>query len=1661
MDAAGAHDAAPAPGAAAPRAVPPLSLALDEGGGDCPSSGAEWARAALRAAAGASASSPPAAPPAEPPGTPPHPPGQAPRTPPRAGLLQPDGSSLGRRHSAALGASPEAAGWSSPGSSPLPPLRPSPLAMPAPLRGSPAPPPLPSASAAVPLRGLQGRSSAAAPAADLSHLSRSSPPSRPTLSQPPSPLLHPEPVLARSCQPSQLSFSAAGADAERWPGQPVPPQLHAAPDAMTPCVPAGDPGVFPAPLYSPPAASCPCTDAALAAASGDSEAAASAAGWSAARSLYRLFAHPVEHPDAFMDGAVAAVLREAEEAAGRGDAPHAARHCCACLWNYSMALGCTDAALRRGALRAAALCVAAYGLGDEMVAWNGLCAMYHLLAGCRGADRPHRPGLDPPRPPPSPAAASAVPLSAAAGAAAVLAAAAAAGCRKGSEDWQFAAGRLLGCLLIPLVTLACAVLDAFPGHHGMADVCFAVVCKAFDRARSSQEAVELLAAAAAPALPLPPECRQSSAESRAAELAAAAVATLRRFSGTRSSSAHPVGPDNPIATFCAARWAHLHWVPYQLPRGAVDVCLDGHLKVVHVLTNLSCIDQLKVLLCRSGAAEIVVAAMRDYPDTERLQLAAAGVLWNLGMVEANRAAMGEAGCCEVLAEALRRHEAHPRVLQGACTALYYISRLDDRNTQRLCRTSTVEALVRCCSRHLRTHHNIVHSSTTLLLRISGISPDVVATADVPALTVELLRAWAHDQGITQNALGLIWNLTAARTAHRAHTGSAASRQLMGVRAADGSSICRSALLDRGALGLVVDTLEHFRASPDAATRGLIALWHLAADPVGAARFAERGGVRVCCAIAQQHVAVEDPLTFALGCLQIGARDAAGAAELVRHGGIALLCEAVQYHVSSRACSERAAELLLRISVDHGSELVSGGGLAAVMAICARHPGAERVAAAALGVLSSLAVHPSLREAVVAAGGISTAVKCLRLHAASSSVLAWRASAALFRLSVLDSACDAIADPAGGGIATLVHTLQAGARGPGDDSTASNILGCLWNVSMPATHKAQVIPHLRAILASMQQHAGMREVQHRGCTLLYHLMQHQPWLDSLQPGPLAPLDSGDSGSGPSLTAVVIAAILNGLCRWTSCSDNVGLQLSLLYLLMKGPKTRGFVAVAVLGAVPPDCSEAGCYPGQMAGDPERSAAGLLYSVLERHHQSARVMQRAAIVLRDVAAFITGEPLPALDAHYRQAVTSARRVAISLLLGDAGAEPAPTSPFGDSALTGSFCGLAACPAPPYGWVPGQPLPEARSTPAASPRQGAAASPVSYSPAFLPATSPLQCPQSPAPESVSPLVGPADSVHQAQQQQHCRLGASAAPRGGPSPPAAAQAAAPPSPQPLQLTAIAVAVPAPPHDIPSGRRRASCDDACAVPAPAAPLLDILCRVLASATADSCRCGVLDVFSALCAIVNADCPQRLSELRESQRLFRAVAPHLLYPVPHTRAKAEEVMCWIAPHISDVVCHPLLPRLLIDAMPAAVWGAPGGGGFAPSAAPATPAGPAPPGCPGGSAPAADGSEGCGPAGVLPCSVCLTEYVSGDTLIRLPCHHAFHRECVADWLTESGGCPLCRQSVAVSLASPSVVAAVRQAMPRREAMAAATVSAAALLTCTVALVGFVKPWPHHSG
>jgi len=45
----------------------------------------------------------------------------------------------------------------------------------------------------------------------------------------------------------------------------------------------------------------------------------------------------------------------------------------------------------------------------------------------------------------------------------------------------------------------------------------------------------------------------------------------------------------------------------------------------------------------------------------------------------------------------------------------------------------------------------------------------------------------------------------------------------------------------------------------------------------------------------------------------------------------------------------------------------------------------------------------------------------------------------------------------------------------------------------------------------------------------------------------------------------------------------------------------------------------------------------------------------------------------------------------------------------------------------------------------------------------------------------------------------------------------------------------------------------------------------------------------------------------------------------------------------------------------------------------------------------------------CFLCNSSWDYGDSIVRLPCMHVFHRKCISQWLTKAVSCPLCKMSV----------------------------------------------------
>eukprot|EP00667_Euglena_gracilis_P013267 EG_transcript_13667 len=56
----------------------------------------------------------------------------------------------------------------------------------------------------------------------------------------------------------------------------------------------------------------------------------------------------------------------------------------------------------------------------------------------------------------------------------------------------------------------------------------------------------------------------------------------------------------------------------------------------------------------------------------------------------------------------------------------------------------------------------------------------------------------------------------------------------------------------------------------------------------------------------------------------------------------------------------------------------------------------------------------------------------------------------------------------------------------------------------------------------------------------------------------------------------------------------------------------------------------------------------------------------------------------------------------------------------------------------------------------------------------------------------------------------------------------------------------------------------------------------------------------------------------------------------------------------------------------------------------------------------------------CPICMEEYTVGDRALPLPCHHAFHKDCVLTWLREHNTCPTCRHELPAAEAAPKPAA-----------------------------------------
>lgn len=58
---------------------------------------------------------------------------------------------------------------------------------------------------------------------------------------------------------------------------------------------------------------------------------------------------------------------------------------------------------------------------------------------------------------------------------------------------------------------------------------------------------------------------------------------------------------------------------------------------------------------------------------------------------------------------------------------------------------------------------------------------------------------------------------------------------------------------------------------------------------------------------------------------------------------------------------------------------------------------------------------------------------------------------------------------------------------------------------------------------------------------------------------------------------------------------------------------------------------------------------------------------------------------------------------------------------------------------------------------------------------------------------------------------------------------------------------------------------------------------------------------------------------------------------------------------------------------------------------------------------------GTSGSEECQLCMGEYELGEMVMRLPCLHGAHEECMSKWLHRSPQCPVCKLDVEESIRS----------------------------------------------
>lgn len=45
----------------------------------------------------------------------------------------------------------------------------------------------------------------------------------------------------------------------------------------------------------------------------------------------------------------------------------------------------------------------------------------------------------------------------------------------------------------------------------------------------------------------------------------------------------------------------------------------------------------------------------------------------------------------------------------------------------------------------------------------------------------------------------------------------------------------------------------------------------------------------------------------------------------------------------------------------------------------------------------------------------------------------------------------------------------------------------------------------------------------------------------------------------------------------------------------------------------------------------------------------------------------------------------------------------------------------------------------------------------------------------------------------------------------------------------------------------------------------------------------------------------------------------------------------------------------------------------------------------------------------CSVCLSDLQEGDQVMKLPCFHTYHKDCISEWLVRKAECPVCKTPI----------------------------------------------------